>query len=58
MHELLKIPPHIVEATLGHISGYENGVAGVYNRSAYFDDRRAALNIYGEHIARLIRPSE
>lgn len=43
MHERLGVEPHIVEAVLNHISGAKAGVAGVYNRSAYLDARRDAL---------------
>ena len=39
----LKIPPHILEAVLGHITGYKNGVTKHYNTSLYRDDKRAAL---------------
>ena len=36
--------PHIVEAVLNHVSGAaKRGVAGVYNRAAYREPKRAAL---------------
>jgi len=54
MHERLKIAPHIVEAVLNHISGAKNGVAGVYNRAEYIDDKRAALNAYADHVGRVV----
>jgi len=37
------IQPHIVEATVNHISGYKAGIAGVYNRAEYLPERKAAL---------------
>ena len=43
MHEGLRIPPHVVEAVLGHVSGYKSGIRAVYNRSLYRDDKRVAL---------------
>src|SRR5437016_6602174 len=49
MHERLKIAPHIVEAVLNHISGAKKGVAGVYNRAQYLEEKRAAAQ-------RLYRP--
>jgi integrase len=42
MHETLGIAPHVVEACLGHVT-HKSGVAGVYNKSLYRDDKRAAL---------------
>ena len=42
MNERLGIAPHIVEAVVNHISGpSKRGVAGVYNRALYLDERRA-----------------
>jgi integrase len=44
MNERLSIAPHVVEAVVNHISGgAKAGVAGVYNRALYLDDRRVAL---------------
>jgi integrase len=44
MNERLGIAPHIVEAVVNHVSGLAKaGVAGVYNRALYLDDRRKAL---------------
>jgi integrase len=48
------IPPHIVEATLNHISGAKAGVAGTYNRAAYLPERKAALERWAKHIAGLV----
>lgn len=39
----LRIPPHVVEATLNHKSGTVKGVAAVYNRFSYADEKREAL---------------
>jgi integrase len=38
--------PHVIEAILNHISGHRAGVAGVYNRSAYAAEKRAALDAW------------
>jgi integrase len=44
MNEKLRIAPHVVEAVVNHISGLAKaGVAGVYNRALYLEDRRRAL---------------
>ena len=42
MHEDMAIPPHIVEAVLGHVT-HKGGSAGVYNKALYRTDKRAAL---------------
>jgi integrase len=55
MHEKLDVPPHIVEAILGHISGHKSGVAGTYNKSLYLDQRRDALERYASHVKGLTR---
>lgn len=46
--------PHIIEAILNHISGHKAGVAGVYNRSVYAAEKRAALEAWGQHVIALV----
>ena len=46
----LGVQPHIIEAVLNDYSGHRAGVAGVYNRSAYEHDVRAALSLWAEHV--------
>ena len=59
MNERLSIPPHIVEAVVNHISGSARaGVAGVYNRALYIDDRRAALSRWADLLSRLTCASQ
>jgi integrase len=53
-HERFEIMPHVVEALLGHVSGHQGGVAGRYNKSAYIDLRRRALERWADHIAGLV----
>jgi len=44
MNENLGVAPHVVEAVVNHMSGLAKaGVAGVYNRALYLEDRRRAL---------------
>jgi hypothetical protein len=44
MNERLGVQPHVVEAVVNHISGpAKRGVAGVYNRALYFEERQRAL---------------
>ncbi|SEL93229.1 Site-specific recombinase XerD [Sphingomonas palmae] len=44
------IPPHVVERVVNHKLP---GVQGVYNRHAYYAEKRAALRIWAAHLARL-----
>ena len=39
----MSFPPHVVDKVLNHVSGTIRGVAAVYNRFEYLDERRAAL---------------
>ena len=49
----LGVLPHVIEAVLNHVSGHKAGVAGVYNRSTYGAEKRAALGLWGAHVASL-----
>lgn len=51
MNENLGIQPHVVEAVVNHVNGVAKaGVAGVYNRALYLDDRRLALEKWNSHV--------
>jgi hypothetical protein len=50
----LGVQPHILEAILNHASGHKAGIAGVYNRAAYSDEKRAALDLWGKHVQTLV----
>jgi len=39
----MKIPPHVVEAILNHRSGTISGVAAIYNRYDYFEEKYEAM---------------
>jgi integrase len=52
----LNIPPHVVDRLLNHVSGQIRGVAAVYNRHAYTDERKAALDAWARHLESLIKP--
>jgi len=45
--------PHVIEAVLNHASGTIKGVAAVYNRYRYDDEKRAALEAWGRRVERL-----
>jgi integrase len=57
LHERFNVPPHVVEAILGHVSGHKAGVAGVYNKALYLDERRRALERWGAHIMGIVTAS-
>jgi len=44
----LGIQPHVVEAVINHISGHKGGVAGVYNKAAYFAEKKQALALWAD----------
>jgi len=52
----LNIAPHVVDRILNHVSGTIRGVAAVYNRHAYIDERKAALGAWSRYVERLVRP--
>ena len=54
----LGTPPHIVEAALNHQSGSKRGVAGVYNRSSYSAEVKAALAMWHDLIRTLVAGGE
>jgi integrase len=53
-HDKLGVPPHVVEACLGHISGFKAGVAGTYNKAIYLDERRRALEKWAAFLEGII----
>ncbi len=46
----LQTPPHVIEAVLNHRSGTISGVAAVYNRYNYLDEKRQALDGWARHV--------
>jgi integrase len=53
----LNIPPHVVDKILNHVGGTIRGVAAVYNRASYKEERRGALEVWGRYVVRLIEPA-
>ena len=50
------IAPHVADKVLNHQSGMISGVAAVYQRHEFLVERKAAMDIWKEHIAGLFRP--
>ncbi len=53
----LNVPPHVVDKILNHVSGAIRGVAAIYNRYGYEDERKAALEAWGCCVESLVRPA-
>ena len=50
-----KTPPlQVTEAILGHTAGSRARVIGIYQRHDYADEKRAALDAWGAHVAGLV----
>lgn len=49
----LGVPVHVIEAVLNHQSGTIKGVAKIYNRYEYLDEKRRALADWAEHVKRI-----
>jgi integrase len=45
----------VTEAVLNHVSGSKGGVAGVYQRHDWADEKRSALEAWAGHVEQLIR---
>ena len=54
----LGVQPHVIEAVLNHRTGVIRGVAATYNRFNYAAEKRAALELWGEHVKRLVTTPE
>jgi integrase len=53
----LKVEPWVVEKVLNHQTGQLSGVAGVYNRWGYLDEKREALERWAKHLNDLLARS-
>ena len=47
----LGVQPHVIEAVLNHVSGHRAGVAGIYQRHDYLEERREALEAWSAEIS-------
>ena len=50
----LGTPIHVTEKILNHVSGSLSGVAGIYNRFEYWEERRAALLAWESYVLKLV----
>ncbi len=56
----MNVPPHVVEKLLNHTTGQLGGVARIYNRYQYLDERRVALERWARRIESIVedQPTE
>lgn len=50
----LRIRSEVVEAIVNHVSGHKSGVAGIYNRATYNEERRQAMDAWGRYIEKIV----
>ena len=49
----LGVAPHVADKILNHQSGTISGVAAVYQRHEFMNERRDALHLWGKHVAEI-----
>jgi integrase len=54
----LGVQPHVIEQILNHQSGHKAGIAGIYNRSSYEREVKAALAMWADHMRALAEGGE
>lgn len=47
----------VVEAVLNHVGGSKSGVAGIYQRHDWANEKRVALEAWGRHVKQVLAPS-
>jgi integrase len=53
----LRIAPHVIDRILAHKEGTIRGVARIYNRFEYLEERRDALEAWGRYVDHLVAPA-
>ena len=48
------IEPHVIEACVNHVSGHKGGVAGIYNRANYREQKHTALQRWADWLEALV----
>jgi integrase len=56
--ERIGVPLQVTEALLGHTAGSKGGIAGIYQLHDYAEEKRAAIEKWGQHVASLVRRTE
>jgi integrase len=50
----LGVAPHVADKILNHQSGSISGIAAVYQRHEFLNERKLALELWGQHVASLL----
>jgi hypothetical protein len=50
------VAPHIADRLLNHVGGSISGVAAIYQKAEFLDERRAALDAWAKHVAQGAAP--
>jgi integrase len=48
----------VTEAVLNHVSGAKGGIAGIYQRHDWKEEKRAALDAWGRHVEAVLKPAD
>lgn len=48
----------VTEAVLNHVSGAKGGIAGIYQRHDWKEEKRSALDVWARHVASIIATAE
>jgi integrase len=48
------VAPHVVEKVLNHKGGAISGVAAIYNRHGYLEEKQTALQQWADHLVRVV----
>jgi hypothetical protein len=54
----LGVAPHVADKILNHVTGTISGVAAVYQRHEFMDERRDALERWGAYVESLLAEGE
>lgn len=54
----LRIRPHVIEAVLNHRSGVIRGIAAIYNRYDYHEEKQAALQAWANRVTEIVTGKE
>jgi integrase len=52
------IPPHVIEKVLNHSTGQISGIAAVYNKYPYFEEKKNALNTWARALKSITDPTD
>ncbi len=50
------VPPHVADKLLNHVGGTISGVAAIYQKAEFLDERRAALDAWAAHVTQGAMP--